>query len=204
MGLEKNVASQKWMVFAFDRTNNQPKTGDAANITAKIRKDFGAATALGDVNPAEIEDGYYEFDLTQAEVNAKVLDNLPESSTANIQVIGVPGRIFTVAANISDVVVSSNLIHAQANQLGAQAKLDVNGEVTDNLRTDTMPELPVGLPPTNPSIIQAIMLLYHALRDASQSTATEHQIKNDAGTVIAKQTLSDDNITYKREKMVSG
>jgi len=99
MGLGRNVASQKWMVFAFDRGSTPagaPKTGDAANITAKIRKDYGAATATNDVNPVEIEDGYYEFDLLQAETDADVLDLLPDSSTSNIVVVGVPGRIFTV------------------------------------------------------------------------------------------------------------
>jgi len=95
MGLQKNIASQKWRVFAFDITTGAAKTGDAANISAKIGKDFAAAVATNDVAPTEVEDGFYDFDLTQAESNANVLDLLPESSTANIQVIGVPGRVFT-------------------------------------------------------------------------------------------------------------
>ena len=92
-GFQKNVTGQKWMAFAFNRTDSTSKTGDAANITAKIRKDYGTATATNDVNPTEIEDGYYEFDLTQAETNADVLDLLPESSTADVQVIGVAGLL---------------------------------------------------------------------------------------------------------------
>ena len=108
MGLQKNVGSQKWLVFAFDRTDNTPKAGDAANITAKIRKDYAAAAATNDTNPTEIEDGYYEFDLTQAESNADVIDLLPESSTADVQVIGVPARIFTVPENFSDTAIDSN------------------------------------------------------------------------------------------------
>jgi len=133
MGLEKNVGSQKWLVFAFDRTDNVPKTGDLANITAKIRKDFGGATALGDVSPLEIEDGYYEFDLTQPETNAKVLDILPESSTANIQVIGVPGRIFTVAPNFSDIGIETDGdVHADLKQWLGTAPL-----VLDSQRVQT-------------------------------------------------------------------
>jgi hypothetical protein len=38
----KNVASQTWRIFAFDRTDNTPKTGDAAQITSKIAVDNGA------------------------------------------------------------------------------------------------------------------------------------------------------------------
>lgn len=85
--MKKNVAGQKVRVFAFNRTTNVPVTGDAANITCKASKDNGAATALGDVNPTETEDGYYLFDLTQAETNADTLDFYPESSTPNVQVI---------------------------------------------------------------------------------------------------------------------
>ena len=91
----KNTASQKWYVFAFDETDNTPKTGDAAQITAKVAKDYAAAVATDDTNPTETEDGYYTFDLTQAETNADTLMLLPESSTSNIQVIGCPATIFT-------------------------------------------------------------------------------------------------------------
>lgn len=106
--MQKNVSGQKWLVFAFDRTDNTPVTGDAANITAKIRKDYGTATATNDTNPTEIEDGYYEFDLTQAESNADVLDLLPESSTADVQVIGCPARIFTGPPNWSLLGIESD------------------------------------------------------------------------------------------------
>ena len=99
MGFQKNVAGQKWLVFAFDRTDGSPKAGDAAQITAKIRKDYGTANATDDVNPTEIEDGFYEFTLLTAESDANVMDLLPESSTADIQVIGVPARVFTIAPN---------------------------------------------------------------------------------------------------------
>lgn len=102
MGLQKNTASQKWRVFAFNETDNTAVTGDAANISAKIAKDWGAATATNDVAPTEVEDGYYLFDLTQAETNADNLDLYPESSTANIQVIGVPGTQTTVPSGFSD------------------------------------------------------------------------------------------------------
>ena len=97
MGLKKNTAGQKWLVFAFDRTDNTPKTGDAAQITAKIRIDSGAANGVTDTNPTEVEDGYYEFDLEPGETNGNVLDLLPESATGDVQVIAHPARDFTVS-----------------------------------------------------------------------------------------------------------
>lgn len=91
----KNQAGQKWRVYAFNVTTNQEVTGDATNITAKLSKDYAAAVALTDVNPTETEDGFYLFDLTSAETNANDLAIYPESSTGDVQVIGVPGNYVT-------------------------------------------------------------------------------------------------------------
>ena len=94
--MKKNTAGQKWRVFAFNRNTGEPVTGDASNITATIAIDHGSATALDDTNPTEIEDGYYLFDLTRAETNGGVLDLYPQSSTSDVQVVGVPGTVYTV------------------------------------------------------------------------------------------------------------
>lgn len=93
--MRKNTAT-KWRVFAFDRTDGTPVTSDAANITAKIAIDHGTPTAITDTNPTETEDGYYLFDLTAAETNGQTLSIYPESSTADVQVIGSPADVFTV------------------------------------------------------------------------------------------------------------
>lgn len=101
--MQKNVAGQKVIVFAFDATTNLPKTGDAANITAYLSKDFGAVTVLGDTSATEMDatnaKGYYLFDLTQTESNADVLGVTAKSSTANVVVIGAPAVIFTEPPN---------------------------------------------------------------------------------------------------------
>jgi hypothetical protein len=93
--LYKNVASQKWTVFAFTTSTGAALIGDAANITAKISIDGAAGSATNDTNPTELEDGYYVFDLTQAETNGDLLLILPESSTSGISVIGSPASIYT-------------------------------------------------------------------------------------------------------------
>lgn len=102
--MKKNIAGQKWTVFAFNKLTNEPVTGDAAQITAKIRKDYGTLTATNDVNPTELEDGYYDFDLTQAETNADELAIFPESSTSDIAVIGAPASFTTImGANLVEI-----------------------------------------------------------------------------------------------------
>ena len=93
--MKKNTAGQKWVVFAFDETDNTPKAGDAAQITAKVSIDGGAAGATTDVNPTELESGYYAFDIDADETNGDYLAIIPVSSTGNIQVVGVPGGVWT-------------------------------------------------------------------------------------------------------------
>jgi hypothetical protein len=117
--MQKNTTGQKWYVFAFDRTTSSPVTGDAGNITAKVSIDYGAATALTDVNPAEVEDGYYMFDLTQAETNGDHIVILPESVTANVVVIGAPASVQTVPASFPDGVVQTGDSFARIGASGA-------------------------------------------------------------------------------------
>jgi hypothetical protein len=106
--MQKNVTGQKIRVFAFNRTTNVPLTGDSAQITMKIAKDWGTATATNDVNPTEVEDGYYLFDMTQAETNADVIDCYPESSTGDIQVIATPATIETTPPNYTALGIESD------------------------------------------------------------------------------------------------
>ena len=105
--MQKNIASQKFIVFAFDATTNLPILGDAANITATISKDFAADSATNDVNPTETQGGFYAFDATQAETNANDIQIFPSSVTANIQVISVPGLITTVPVNFGDDIIQT-------------------------------------------------------------------------------------------------
>jgi hypothetical protein len=108
----KNVASQKVIVYAFDSTTNLPKTGDAANLTAYVSKDYGAVTVLGDTSATEMDatnaKGYYLFDLTQGETNGDTLLFSAKSSTANIVVIGSPATVFTNPPNFTSTSIDSN------------------------------------------------------------------------------------------------
>ncbi len=99
--MQKNVASQKIQLFAFNATTNVPKTGDAANITAYVSKDHGAVTVLGDTSATEMDaansPGVYVFDLTQGETNGDELTFSAKSSTADIKI--VPRFVTTVPVN---------------------------------------------------------------------------------------------------------
>lgn len=90
--MRKNVASQKIAVYAYLTTGDTPgpKTGDAANITAKIFQDGGAAATTDDANPTELDStnapGVYLFDLTQGESNADLIVLKAVSATSGVMI----------------------------------------------------------------------------------------------------------------------
>lgn len=100
---------------------------------------------------------------------------------------------------------ASGYVTANLNgDLTETMKTSVNGEVVDALGTDTLAELSQGAPPATPTIKQALMLLYMAFRNERTSTDSLLNIKNDAGTVICKATLSDDGTTFTKAEFISG
>lgn len=152
--MKKNVSGQKWTVFAFDRTTGAAKTGDAANITANLRID-GVQNAVDDTNPTELERGYYEFDITQAESNGDLLTMCPVSATSNIQVIGCPAALYTVVGEgpgdyavtltirttggtaVSGVSVWLNSSNDRTASVAGTKITDTNGQVVFNLSYTT-------------------------------------------------------------------
>jgi len=103
------------------------------------------------------------------------------------------GRIAGIIGTINDFDGLNNLSVA-----------NVNAEISDVLKTDTIAEMPQQAPPTNPTLEEAIMYLFMAWRNNSRSTSTERSIENNAGTKIAKATQSDDGTLYSQGKMISG
>ena len=84
MSVLRNTSGQGLYVYAHDTTADAAKTGDAANITAKISLDGGAYADTNDLHPDEIGRGVYWFALTQAETDAGALALMPVSATAGI------------------------------------------------------------------------------------------------------------------------
>lgn len=148
--LLKNVASQRVRVYAYTPADGNPKTGDAANLTCYIAKDYGAVTALTDTSATE-EDatnapGYYWFDITQTESNADNIMVTAKSSTAGVKVLGAPAIIGTrpatgflapATAGRTLVVDAAGLADANTVKVGpsgsgtAQTAGDIIGDTND-------------------------------------------------------------------------
>lgn len=139
MAFLKNTSGQYLGVYAYDKTTGLPKTGDAANITAYIRKDTGSPAATNDVNPTEVDAanmaGWYEFTLTQAETNAERITLAPKSTTANVVI--EPLQVFTEGLTVQGIVngVWDELVenHENADTMGYVMTLINNNTVALNV-----------------------------------------------------------------------
>lgn len=68
----------------------------------------------------------------------------------------------------------------------------------------TLTEVVQGVPSATPTLNNALMLLYMALRNELSESAALMEIKNNAGTVICKAMMNDDNTTFVKAKLESG
>lgn len=221
----KNVAS-KLAIFAFDTTTGAAKTGDAANLTAYVSKDYGAVTVLGDTSATEMDatnaKGWYLFDLAQAETNADACLFTGKSTTANISLVGQ--LVFTTPANFSTLSVDSNgrvdVIKVAgttqtARDLGASVlvagdfsatmKTSLGTAIVTELNTTTYAEPAQGAPGATITLAAKIGYLYKAFRNKATQTATTYSLYNDdAATVDHKATVSDDATTFTRGEIATG
>jgi hypothetical protein len=199
-------------------TGNTPQTGDSYAVVnsgthgnAAIKgyvDDIGAAGAGLTAVPwnaawdaevqSEVNDGLVAFSastLTQAQVTggAYALD-----TDAN-------GRVRIVDGTAAGELNTASGAIVQVDQLGAQAKADVNAEVVDALATDTYAEPGQGTPPATAALTTKINWLYTAFRNLKTQTSTEQKLfADDGGTVLAKISVSDDGTTFTSTEAVSG
>jgi hypothetical protein len=127
----KNTSGQKFYVFAFDSTTGLPKTGDQANITVYVAKDYGSPTQTADTSVTQVDAtndaGTYLVDASQAETNAEILKISGKSSTSNIVVIGAPVFIepkpAAVNTDVATILSKVNpLTFTVANEVNANAR----------------------------------------------------------------------------------
>jgi hypothetical protein len=117
----------------------------------------------------------------------------------------VPGLI--AALNDPDTgAIATAVWNAATRTLSASTNLndistsDVLTQVNAALDT-AISELGVGAPTATPTLRTGLMLLYMALRNKVDVTASAKEVHNNAGTVIASKSLSDDGTTYSEAEM---
>lgn len=177
--------------------------GDVIADTNDIQARLPAALDTGRiVAKAEIVTDKTGYALAAAEYTALV-NLIWDELTSEGRVAGSFGQLFKDNLNAA---ITSRAVPGDAMDLVVDAvdALALAADAVDEIWDETFAELPQAAPSATPTARAAIMLLFMMARNASQSTSTERRVKNDAGIVIAKATMSDDGVTFDQGELVAG
>jgi len=168
---------------------------------------FTRGTGAGQINqPANGQIDAKTVDITHDAIDVDAIKN-GAISAAKFAAGAIDAAAIAQDAIDADAIKADAITEIQAGMATAtnvSDGVDAVADYIDAVLADTIAELPQGQPPKNPTPLQALMLLYMALRNASKATATLRQILDDAGTVIAKAPMSDDTTTFDQGKLISG
>jgi len=202
---------------------------DNASTGIRVSKNGGNMADRNDgTAPAHDEDGFYTIILDTTDTNTLGLLQVEYTEVATC----LPGwQDFSVVTanywdtkystdqfdvNITNIIgtaptlTSTNIdvnIATQDNiDFGATQKASINTEVDSALDT-AITELSQGVPSATPSLRNAVMLMYMALRnklDVQTSGTDALEVHADDGTQIAIKLLTDSGGDYSEAKMTTG
>lgn len=171
--------------------------GVAEDIATETKQDV----IDGNVDSILADTNELQTDLTDGGRLDVILDELTTQGDTN------EGKLDTIDGIVDAILddTGTNGVLLAATATSAQLVDDVNAQVVDVLKTDTIAEMSQGAPPATPTFEEAINYLYRKLRNKTETTATEDAVYDDAGTTkLFKATLSDDTTTMTKEEYISG
>ena len=191
-------------------TTGAPLSGlvfNSAGLTAEYcRKDQGnavcTAITLGTATRGTCTlSGFVEKDVTAGSYelcppNAAFATG---ADTVTITLSGVTG----MAPTIYSIDLTPIGLSAIATTLGTPVGASLAVDIT-NVTGAAISELSQGAPSATPTLYQAVMALYMALRNQTLTTSGTISYSNDAGTVVFKCSLADDGSTFTKSECVTG
>ncbi len=144
-----------------------------------------------------------QIDVNLERVRNAVLNALV-GSRMDSSVGAMAADVITAAAIAAGAIGVSEAPNLDAAITSRATPAQVNTEVSDVLKTDTIAELGVGIPAATPTFETAIMALYMLLRNKLDIDASFKEVHNDAGVIVFKKALTDDATTYSEAEAQSG
>lgn len=198
-----------------------PETGLSPSV--RVTKNSGTWAARNSASAiSHQENGYYSVPLDTTDTNtlgrlrvavtsaathlpvwedftvlpANVFDSIVSGSDfLQVDIEQVDGSS-TAAADLSSNAGNMDAAISSLNDLSAA---QVNTEVSDVLKTDTISELGA-VPGATPTFEEAIMFAYMALRNRNTASSSQRTIQNNAGTTIGTASLTDSGSVFTKGK----
>ena len=141
------------------------------------------------------------IDVTAAGEVGLDLDN----TSGTIAAAQIATDAITAAKIAAGAITASEAPNLDAAISTRATPAQVNTEVSDVMKTDTVALPGQGTPTATPTMEAILGWIYKTFRNKKEQTATEWRLFNDAGTVVdSKATVSDDATTATKEEIASG
>lgn len=170
---------------------NGGQTYDPTTDSLEAIRDSGGggptAAQIADAVWDEVLDGSHATSDSGAERLKAIDDKLPSGTISDFD-----ETTNNVNLNSSQTGVTIGTVNA----FGSTAVGQVASEISDALRVDSLSEPSAGAPPATPAIANLLMYLYCTWRNQTTESTSESKVRNNAGTVLAKATLSDNGTEF--------
>jgi len=215
------------MTADFITVGGKSSTADSVVFPVFIQTDQGDIAVI-DTNVDTINSNVVTIDTNVDTINSNVVTIDTNVDTINISTSGTDtlinalndisttdvnttitnnttiGTLSTEANATSNVSTINGNTDTKISALNDVSTTEVKTQVTNAITVDAISELSQATPSATPSLANAIMLAYMDLRNKRTATSDEYGIYNNAGTKIAKATLSDDNTTFTKAELTTG
>lgn len=178
-----------------DFQSRVPKAVATNSQLTAVQSDFQSKVPKAAATASMLSDFYSDF---QSRVPKAVATNSQVSDLAS----DLKSYMVGLSATLSDV---DSALTSQYSDISS--KITAETATVSNINsvlTAQIAEMAQGIPPATPTPFQALMYLYMAWRNKTETTATNLKVFNDAGTAIAQATLSDDATTFTKTEFISG
>jgi len=187
----------------IDNLNDPSASAIADAVWDEAIADHTTSTTFGGKNqkgvPSETLDDY-KADVSDLAVEANVETHV----TNSLNSYDLPTRA-ELTSDKNAIITEVNANGAKIDALNDLSAEEVNAEVADVLKTDTVAEMSQGAPPATPTMEQILNYLYRKFRNKTETTATEDAVYDDTGTTkLFKATISDDGETFTKGEYESG
>lgn len=134
-----------------------------------------------------------------SQLEAIALSSVNTDSLVN----GVGLKIDAVAVDTAAIETYCQEILQKIADAGITIPASIAEQIERWLFVQPISEISAGAPPMNPSISEAVMFLYMALRYKKKQTSSVTTLHNSAGNPICKAPFADDGTTVTSEKFVA-
>lgn len=137
--------------------------------------------------------------------NLSGIGNISEPGLVRIRIHNQSASNTTVLTE-DFFVYQGNLVRSDVPVATRASASDIAGALLTAITNPStgiiLPEL-TSVPPSTPTISQALMLSYMAIRNRGVSTAKADRIFNDAGLPVFEAAITDDGVTFTRERITA-